>query len=93
MSENNETAPLPDDTDPDAKRVHELLEEVREIMHRRNWPGIALTKCLVNSKTAGAFGFSSWAMNRIKDDESLAGVYFDANAIEIRRMIQIHEVR
>jgi hypothetical protein len=53
---------FPENGDPDARKVSELLSEVGEILCRRNWPGVALALCSVSEDMAGAYGFNILSM-------------------------------
>ena len=49
--------------DPDAQRIEHLLDEVNEILKKREWPGVAFT--LTSTKDAGrtlALGFTHMSM-------------------------------
>jgi hypothetical protein len=49
---------FPEDGDPDARKVHDLLQEVGAILIRRSWPGVALALTQTTPNTLGGFGFN-----------------------------------
>ena len=43
--------------DPDARRCQEMVNEMKEIMQRRNWAGFARVIVEVDPEHSGVFGF------------------------------------
>jgi hypothetical protein len=55
---------FPEDGDPDARKVHDLLQEVGKILQRRNWPGAAFTLTEMSEGKIGVFGFNMFSLRK-----------------------------
>jgi hypothetical protein len=55
---------FPEDGDPDARKVSDLLREAGKILQRRNWPGAAFTLTEVSEGNVGAFGFNMFSLRK-----------------------------